>query len=277
MLYRNSRQEPSELVTCPSSHRHSGQTHLPRGSESLSCFVPSAGCFFGEEVRGSGTESAPSDTDASSEVERQGPERPLPKESLDNSRNLKGSSSKGHESSRNTEDPMENACLAEGQAKAPETSGPDECHGPAPTPAELPWTNIDLKEPKKASNQPAAGFPETSGLSSLGLFPMGMEEPYGADDHPLWAWVSGGGCAVEAGSALKWFTVQSGKGTHGAGVSRMSPWPFLGAWCGGEAEESSLEALWCPTTLTKTLDRSLARGRKVHRTVCRLELSSKSR
>ncbi|EDL89637.1 similar to RIKEN cDNA 2210010N04 gene [Rattus norvegicus] len=185
--------------------RESDRSHSGSSSSLLS-----AGCFFGEEVRGSGTESAPSDTDASSEVERQGPERSLPKESLDNSRNLKGSSSKGHESTRNTEDPMENACLAEGQAKAPKTSGPDECHGPAPTPAELPWTNIDLKEPKKASNQPAAGFPETSGLSSLGLFPMGMEEPYGADDHPLWAWVSGGGCAVEAGSALKWFTVQSG-------------------------------------------------------------------
>lgn len=185
--------------------RESDRSHSGSSSSLLS-----AGCFFGEEVRGSGTESAPSDTDASSEVERQDPERPLPKESLDNSRNLKGSPSKGQESSRNTEDPMENACLAEGEAKPPETSGSDECRGPAPTPAELPWTNIDLKEPKKASNQPAAGFPETPGLSSLGLFPMGMEEPYGADDHPLWAWVSGGGCAVEAGSPLKWFTVQSG-------------------------------------------------------------------
>lgn len=196
----------------------------------LSCFVPSAGCFFGDEVRGSGTESAPSDTDASSEVERQGPEQPFPKESLDNPRNLKGSLSKGPEASRNPEQSMENACPAESEGKAPEASSADESHGPASTPAELPWTNIDLKEPKRASNQPAAGFPEATGLSSLGPFPLGMEEPYGADDHPLWAWVSGGGCAVEAGSVLKWFTVQSGKGTQGTGVSKVSLRVSVGAW-----------------------------------------------
>ncbi|XP_028611985.1 tectonin beta-propeller repeat-containing protein 1 isoform X3 [Grammomys surdaster] len=185
--------------------RESDRSHSGSSSSLLS-----AGCFFGDEVRGSGTESAPSDTDASSEVERQGPEQSLPKESLDGSGNLKGSLSRGHETSRSTEHSSENACLSEGKEKAPETSSFDECHAPASTPAELPWTNIDLKEPKKASNQSAAGFSETAGLSSLGLFPLGMEEPYGADDHPLWAWVSGGGCAVEAGSALKWFTVQSG-------------------------------------------------------------------
>lgn len=228
-------------------------------------------------MRGSGTESTPSDTDASSEAERQGPEQPLPKESLDNSGNLKGSLSKGHETSRNTEHSVENARLAEGKEKAPETSSSDEGHAPASTPAELPWTNIDLKEPKKASNQAAAGFSETAGLSSLGLYPLGMEEPYGADDHPLWAWVSGGGCAVEAGSALKWFTVQSGKGTHGAGVSGgVSPWLSVGVWCIGEQQLTPcLKALWCPT-LTKTLSQSLAQGRKVHRTVYRLELSSKN-
>lgn len=183
----------------------------------MSCFVPSAGCFFGDEVRGSGTESAPSDTDASSEAERQGPEQPLPKESLDNSRNLKGSLSKDPETSGNTEQSVETrSCLAEDRGKAHDAPGPDECHGPTSTPAELPWTNIDLKEPKRVSNQPAASFPEAMGLSSLGLFPLGVEEPYGADDHPLWAWVSGGGCAVEAGSVLKWFTVQSGEGAPGA-------------------------------------------------------------
>lgn len=149
--------------------------------------------------------------------------------------NLKGSSSKGNETSRNTNHSVENACLSEGKEKAPETSSSDECHGSTSTPAELPWTNIDLKEPKKASNQPAASFPETAGLSSLGLFPLGMEEPYGADDHPLWAWVSGGACAVEAGSALKWFTVQSGKGG-----SKVSPWLSVGVWCLGKQQAHPL-------------------------------------
>lgn len=206
----------------------------------MSYFVPSAGCFFGDEVRGSGTESTPSETDASLEVERQGLEQPLPKEALDNSTNLKGSLSTGCETSRSTDHTTENACLTEGKEKAPETSRFDECRGPASTPAELPWTNIDLKEPKKVSNQPAAGFPETAHLSSLGLFPLGMEEPYGADDHPLWAWVSGGACAVEAGSALKWFTIQSGKGTHGAGGSEVSLWLSVGVWWIGEQQAHPL-------------------------------------
>ncbi|XP_035292766.1 tectonin beta-propeller repeat-containing protein 1 isoform X4 [Cricetulus griseus] len=185
--------------------RESDRSHSGSSSSLLS-----AGCFFGDEVRGSGTESAPSDTDASSEVERQGPEQLLPRESVDHSRNLKGNLSKGPETSGSTEQTMESACPDDSKGKAPEASGIDECHGPASTPAELPWTNIDLKEPKRVSSQPSTGFPETTGLSSLGLFPLGMEEPYGADDHPLWAWVSGGGCSVEACSVLKWFTVQSG-------------------------------------------------------------------
>lgn len=215
------------------------QSPSPTGSESLSFFVPSAGCFFGDEVRGSGTESAPSDTDASSEAERQGAEQPLPRDSLDNSRNLEGSLSGGHGTSRSTEHPAENACLAEGDAKAPETSGSDERRGPASTPAELPWTNIDLKEPKKAANQPTAGFPEAPGLSSLGPFPLGMEEPYGADDHPLWAWVSGGGCAVEAGSALKWFTVQSGTGTHSPRCTQSVPMAVCGCVVWGIGEQQA--------------------------------------
>ncbi|OBS60633.1 hypothetical protein A6R68_08261 [Neotoma lepida] len=174
-----------------------------------------------------------SDTDASSEVERQGPEQPLPKESLDDSRNLKESLSKGPETSRNTEPSVENACLAEGKEKAPEPSSADECHGPVSTPAELPWTNIDLKEPKRVSNQPAAGFPETTALSSLGPFP-GMEEPYGADDHPLWAWVSGGGCAVEAGSVLKWQPEALIARTDSLSGFGQSVWVKTGAlqwWC----------------------------------------------
>ncbi|XP_029414961.1 tectonin beta-propeller repeat-containing protein 1 isoform X2 [Nannospalax galili] len=170
----------------------------------------SAGCFFGDEVRGSGTESAPSDTDASSEVERRCPEQLLPEESLDNSQNPKGSSSPDPGTGRTSECTMENTCLAEGKGKASEASCLDERSGHTSTPVELPWTNIDLKEPKKVPSNSAAGLPGTTGLSSLGFFPLGMEEPYGADDHPLWAWVSGGGCAVEAGSMLKWFTVQSG-------------------------------------------------------------------
>ncbi|KAF3813894.1 hypothetical protein GH733_017926 [Mirounga leonina] len=177
--------------------RESDRSHSGSSSSLLS-----AGCFFGDEVRGSGESCAPSDTDASLEADRPGPDQPVPAESVDGPRNPRDSLASG--TGRITERAVEVA------GPATQTPGPEPRPGPASTPAELPWTNIDLKEPKRAPSHSAAGFPETTSLSSLGLLPLGLEEPYGADDHPLWAWVSGGGCAVEAHAVLKWFTVQSG-------------------------------------------------------------------
>lgn len=204
---------------------------LPPGSHSTVPFVPSAGCFFGDEVRGSGESCAPSDTDASSDAERPGPDQPVAAESLDSPRNPKSSSASGPSPGKTPER------ATEGANPANQTLGPEPHPGLASTPAELPWTNIDLKDPRKAPSHSAAGFPETTGLSELGLLPLGLEEPYGADDHPLWAWVSGGGCTVEAHTVLKWFTVQSGKQFtnvgarargapgEGAGPARLKPSP----------------------------------------------------
>lgn len=169
-------------------------------------------------MRGSGESCAPSDTDASSEAERPEPDQPIPAESLDSPRNPKSSSASGPSPGKISEHAPEGAGLAS------QTLGPEPHPGPASAPAELPWTNIDLKEPRKAPSHSAAGLPETTSLSELGLLPLGLEEPYGADDHPLWAWVSGGGCTVEAHTVLKWFTVQSGKG------ERQSPEPRGCSW-----------------------------------------------
>lgn len=191
-------------------------------------------------MRGSG-ESAPSDTDASSEVERPGPGQPLPAEPLDDSKNPTGSSASGPGAGRTAEETTEDACPAEGSRAA----GPDTHPGPAPTPAELPWTNIDLKEPKKVPSHSAAGFPETSSLSSLGLLPLGLEEPYGVDDHPLWAWVSGGGCMVEACAMPRWFTVQAGKGSRRAWGHPHGQVPWgCGVW--EEAGVGGLGQACCP-------------------------------
>lgn len=116
-----------------------GVTGLPPSS--------SAGCFFGNEVRGSAESCGPGDTDTSWEVP-----------------------------------------------------------GPASSPA-----GVHGKESKKGPSHATANFPEATDLSSLTLLPLGLEEPDSADCHALWAWVSGGGCAVEAHTTLKWFTAQSGK------------------------------------------------------------------
>ncbi|XP_054574213.1 tectonin beta-propeller repeat-containing protein 1 isoform X1 [Eptesicus fuscus] len=171
-----------------------------RSHSGSSSSLLSAGCFFGDEVRVSGDSCAPSDTDASSEAERPGPEQPVPAESPESPGNSKGSSASGPGTTKTAEHALEGASPADG------TPGPEPCPGQASTPAELPWTSIDLKEPKKAPSHSA----ETTGLSSLEMLPLGLEEPYCADDHPLWVWVSGGGCAVEAHTVLKWFTAQSG-------------------------------------------------------------------
>ncbi|XP_074201782.1 tectonin beta-propeller repeat-containing protein 1 isoform X1 [Camelus bactrianus] len=141
-----------------------------RSHSGSSSSLLSAGCFFGDEVRGSGESCGPSDTDACSEAERPGPDP-----------DIGGTAERGVEVA-----------------------------GSASAPAELPWTNIDLKEPKKGPSHSAPGFPETPDLSSLGLLPLGLEDPYSAGYPPLWAWVSGGGCAVEAHAVLKWSAVQSG-------------------------------------------------------------------
>ncbi|XP_044534885.1 tectonin beta-propeller repeat-containing protein 1 [Gracilinanus agilis] len=145
--------------------------------------VSFAGCFFGDEVRGSGDSLGPSDTDTSSEAERPGLL------------------------------PEDESCLGRGRLRGEEEAALSvnrEGKAQGTAPAELPWTNIDLKETRKTCAHSASCFAETSSLSSLGLFPMGLEEGYGADDHPLWAWVSGGGCTVDTHTVLKWFTIQSG-------------------------------------------------------------------
>lgn len=68
------------------------------------------------------------------------------------------------------------------------------------------WSNVDLEEAHTHVNVGTAGdAAETCSLSSVATYNLGMEEPYGPDDHPLWAWVSGGGCYIDSHSQLPWF------------------------------------------------------------------------
>lgn len=69
------------------------------------------------------------------------------------------------------------------------------------------WSNVDLAEAQ--GQQLQAGIvqdpAETCSLSSVATYSLAMEDLYGADEHPLWAWVSGGGCDVDSHSQLSWF------------------------------------------------------------------------
>lgn len=68
------------------------------------------------------------------------------------------------------------------------------------------WSNVDLEEAQTHLTVASGGdAADSSSLSSVATYNLGMEEPYGPDDHPLWAWVSGGGCYIDSHSQLPWF------------------------------------------------------------------------
>ncbi|XP_048407560.1 tectonin beta-propeller repeat-containing protein 1 isoform X1 [Stegostoma tigrinum] len=78
--------------------------------------------------------------------------------------------------------------------------------GPLQHGAELIITHSDSN-----TNTMSSDLAETSSVSSVGTYPFGIEEHCVSDERPLWAWVSGGGCEVEAHAQLNWFTPQSGQ------------------------------------------------------------------
>lgn len=78
---------------------------------------------------------------------------------------------------------------------------PSQSRGP-PDPQ---WSNVDLEEAQSHQDGAALDSADTCSLSSVATYTLTLEEPYGADEHPLWAWVSGGGCSVDCHSQLNWF------------------------------------------------------------------------
>ncbi|XP_037546678.1 tectonin beta-propeller repeat-containing protein 1 isoform X1 [Nematolebias whitei] len=100
----------------------------------------------------------------------------------------------------------EEAIPVEGDVKAPSAGAAvsSNQNGGAP---DLRWSNVDLEETQAQSVQTAAGrdMADSCSLSSVTTYTLNMEDPYGADEHPLWAWVSGGGCSVDSHSQLNWF------------------------------------------------------------------------
>lgn len=97
----------------------------------------------------------------------------------------------------------EETILGEGEVKAP-------CAGVALSPGNLhdpQWSNVDLGEAQAQQAQTGVGqdSADTCSLSSVATYTLAIEDLYGTDEHPLWAWVSGGGCSVDSHSQLSWF------------------------------------------------------------------------
>ncbi|XP_051926678.1 tectonin beta-propeller repeat-containing protein 1 [Hippocampus zosterae] len=74
-------------------------------------------------------------------------------------------------------------------------------------PVDSQWSNVDLEVPQTQQAQTGnlSDNADTCSLSSVATYTLAMEDNYGIDGHPLWAWVSGGGCSVDSHSQLNWF------------------------------------------------------------------------
>lgn len=94
----------------------------------------------------------------------------------------------------------------EGDAKAP-CAGVALSPSQSGSPLDIQWSNVDLEEAQSQQAQTGAVLDsaDTCSLSSVATYTLAMEDPYGGDEHPLWAWVSGGGCSVDSHSQLSWF------------------------------------------------------------------------
>ncbi|KAM3591466.1 uncharacterized protein V6R79_002350 [Siganus canaliculatus] len=100
--------------------------------------------------------------------------------------------------------PEEEVNLGEEEVRPP---GAEETVSPSLSGAPLQWSNVDLEEAHGQQVQSGAALDtaETSSLSSVATYTLAMEDLCGVDEHPLWAWVSAGGCSVDSHSQLSWF------------------------------------------------------------------------
>ncbi|XP_076856381.1 LOW QUALITY PROTEIN: tectonin beta-propeller repeat-containing protein 1 [Brachyhypopomus gauderio] len=188
-------------------------------SQSSASSLQSAGCFFGGEVHVQSQACGLSDVDSGSEKIVDGapftfepddaPKRRIPKVTSDSFISELVSDREGGLATLGPAIPEEDlavegegACVA---ASAPVLT-PSRSGGLDPQ-----WSNVDLEDAQTHLNAgPTADTSESGSLSSAGNYNMGLEEPYGADERPIWAWVSGGGCAVDSHSQLGWFNCSTG-------------------------------------------------------------------
>lgn len=79
---------------------------------------------------------------------------------------------------------------------------------------DVPWMNVDLEGAEAARTAQA-----TVRASGDGLGTLESSQRIGEDDAPVWTWISGGGCDVDASSQISWL---SPTGTETTGM-----WCFL--------------------------------------------------
>lgn len=176
----------------------------------------SAGCFFGGEVRlqmqasvDAETEKAAAEGGLPSSEADEAPKKRIPKVTSDSFISELVSDREGQIGQRTLSQavsiPEEES--AEGDTESSDKAATDLllCSSQSLQP-DPQWSNVDLEEAQTHLTVGTGGdATDTCSLSSVATYNLGMEEPYGPDDHPLWAWVSGGGCYIDSHSQLPWF------------------------------------------------------------------------
>uniref|UniRef100_A0A3B4TWI6 Tectonin beta-propeller repeat-containing protein 1 n=1 Tax=Seriola dumerili TaxID=41447 RepID=A0A3B4TWI6_SERDU len=85
---------------------------------------------------------------------------------------------------------------------------------------DIPWMNVDLEGAEAARSAQAAGLSLADG-SAAATYTLGAQG-VGEEDGPVWTWISGGGCDVDANSQISWLspTVSSLERAAAAGAQR---------------------------------------------------------
>lgn len=88
---------------------------------------------------------------------------------------------------------------AEEQSPAPVLATPD------PEGHSIPWMNVDLEGAEASrSGREARASPADGASYTLGT--LETSQAVGETDGPVWAWISGGGCEVDAESQTSWLS-----------------------------------------------------------------------
>uniref|UniRef100_A0A3Q3GQ88 Tectonin beta-propeller repeat-containing protein 1 n=1 Tax=Labrus bergylta TaxID=56723 RepID=A0A3Q3GQ88_9LABR len=111
-------------------------------------------------------------------------------------------------------------------AEAPREDGEET--SPAPvllTPVaagqDVPWMNVDLEGAEAARSAHALGLSsgDAGAAATYALGTLETSQAVGEEDGPVWAWISGGGCDVDAESQISWLS-SSGILERAAGTQR---------------------------------------------------------
>ncbi|XP_029692376.1 tectonin beta-propeller repeat-containing protein 1 isoform X1 [Takifugu rubripes] len=101
------------------------------------------------------------------------------------------------------------------KASTPQASILEEAEEPSPAPVlatpdpeahNIPWMNVDLEGAEASQSGREAGASPADGAASYALGTLETSQAVGETDGPVWAWISGGGCEVDAESQTSWLS-----------------------------------------------------------------------